>query len=223
MDPLNQGKETDLSSSKFEFVNSAPIQNVKKSRSPRFKENLSTIIILISAPLLAILLSIFVFRTYQVDGPSMATTLQDKDRLIINKLPKTFSSITGKDYIPSRYDIVVFNHKGSFSGGISSEKQIIKRVIALPGERIVVKGGIVKVHNKDNPDGFLVDKLGPHTSVINVTEGNIDETVKDGQVFVMGDNRGNSLDSRALGTIDSDDIVGKLVLRVFPFKDWRGF
>lgn len=208
---------------KIEFVASANSPKKPLRRSAKFKDNLSTLIILISAPLLAIFLSVFVFRTYQVDGPSMLTTLHDKDRLIINKLPKTISSITGNSYLPNRYDIIVFTHSGNYRSSGVEEKQIIKRVIAVPGERVTIKNGLTTVYNKENPSGFLVDKVGPHSGAITTTEGNIDETIKDGEVFVLGDNRGNSLDSRSLGTIRSEDIIGKLVVRIFPFKDWQSF
>lgn len=220
-EPPNQ--QSPVTPSQFEYVNKPPPDLYQSDKKSKIKDNLSTIVILISAPLLAIILSVFVFRTYQVDGPSMLTTLHDKDRLIINKLPKTFSKIAGKDYIPDRYDIVVFEHKGQFSSRGIEEKQIIKRVIALPGERIVIKDGTATVYNAENPNGFKVDELGPHAKVIKTTAGDIDETVKEGEIFLMGDNRGNSLDSRAIGTIKADDIVGKLVLRIYPFEDWRGF
>lgn len=193
-------------------------------RSEKFKENLTIVLIIISAPILSIFLSVFIVRAYQVDGPSMLTTLHDKDRLIINKVPRTWSKITGHDYIPNRYDIIVFEHKGAFSGSNgATSKQIIKRVIGLPGERIVVQNGVVKVFNNQNPNGYLVDNFGPEAQVIPISEGNIDATIKSGEVFVMGDNRTNSLDSRTLGTIPSKEIVGKLVIRIYPFKDWKSF
>ena len=189
----------------------------------RISEHLSTILILISAPLLAILITVFVFRTYQVDGPSMETTLHDNDRLIINKLPKTFSKIAGSHYIPERDDIIVFSQRSSFDQSGNSKKQLIKRVIGLPGDQVVIKDGVVTIYNDENPDGLLVDRDGPQAAVIKQTSGNIDETVNEGEVFVLGDNRGNSSDSRAFGTISSDDIVGKLTFRIFPFDKWENF
>ncbi len=189
----------------------------------QLKEHLSTVFILLAAPLLAILIINFVFRTYQVDGPSMETTLQNEDRLIINKLPKTWSSFTGKPYLPDRYDIIVFTHKGGFGGDDSQEKQLIKRVIGLPGDRVVVKNSLVTIYNDEHPQGFLVDQLGPEASVISETTGNVDELVGEDEIFVMGDNRVNSLDSRGLGTVRAQDIVGKLLVRIFPFEKWETF
>lgn len=186
------------------------------------RENLFTLLILLAAPMLAVLIINFVFRTYQVDGPSMETTLQHQDRLIILKAPKTISRVTGQHYIPGRYEIIVFTHSGGQGSG-SAERQLIKRVIGLPGDRVVVKDNVVTVYNKEHPDGFLVDKFGPESSVITTTAGNVDETVRAGEVFVMGDNRENSLDSRGLGTVRSEDIVGKLSFRIFPFDKFQKY
>ncbi len=198
--------------------------DLNEPKFSRLREHLSTVMILITAPLLAILITAFIFRTYQVDGPSMETTLQDNDRLIINKIPKTISRVTNKDYIPDRYDIIVLTHTGQFNGSSqSSEKQLIKRVIGLPGDRVVVKNGLVTVFNQENPNGFLVDKFGPEAAVVDSTIGDVDETVKDGEVFVMGDNRGNSLDSRNLGSVRSEDIIGVLTFRIYPFDKWGTF
>jgi signal peptidase I len=166
----------------------------------------------------------FIFQLYAVDGPSMNTTLANNDRLIVVKTSKTFASIKGGKYIPNRYDIIVFNERGDFGFDQQvTEKQLIKRVIGLPGDRVVVKDGVVTVYNKENPDGFLVDRAGPESKVIGVTTGNIDQTIKDGEVYVMGDNRENSLDSRVFGTVPSSDIVGRLAVRLYPFDKTQRF
>lgn len=196
-----------------------PLHNSEpKSKNNRLKETLSTIGIIILAPIVALFLTAFVFQSYQVDGPSMETTLQNRDRLIVTKTGKTWSKITGKPYIPQRYDIVIFNHTGEFGGELASQKQLIKRVVGLPGDRVVVKDGIVTVFNGQNPNGYLIDREGPENEVIRDTPGNIDETIKAEEIYVMGDNRENSLDSRAFGAVRSQDVVGKLSWRIFPFN-----
>lgn len=184
------------------------------------KDLISTILVLVSAPLLAWILTLFVFQSYVVEGSSMETTLQNKDRLIVAKYKRTMSKITSGEYIPKRYEVIVFNHHNDTWGFSSGEdKQLIKRVIGLPGDRVVIKEGVVTVFNKENPDGMFVDRIGPEneTQNVNVTAGNFDETISTGQLFVMGDNRANSLDSRVFGTISSDDIVGRAMYRVYPF------
>lgn len=192
-----------------------------EEKSGRLRESLWTIGILLLAPLMALFIISFVFRTYQVDGASMETTLHDQDRLIIYKVPKTISQVTGNPYVPERYDVIVLDHTGGPGNG--GTRQLIKRVIGLPGERVVVKNGVVTLHNKEHPEGYLVDRFGPHAKVIGATSGNLDETVPKDQVFVMGDNRSNSSDSRDLGPIRAEDIVGKLSLRVYPFDKFEKF
>src|SRR3990167_7259732 len=103
---------------------------------------LTTVIILVLAPILAIVLTTFVFRSYQVDGQSMVPTLQHNDRLIINKLPRTWAKIAGHAYLPRRGDVIVFTkHDLDQYEGDRADRELIKRVLGLPGERVVVKSG----------------------------------------------------------------------------------
>ncbi|MEI7682957.1 MAG: signal peptidase I [Candidatus Saccharibacteria bacterium] len=192
------------------------------SNSDSAKSILSTLGLLLLAPLLALFLTAFVFQSYQVEGPSMQTSLQNKDRLIVLKVPRTWARITHHDYIPNRGDVIIFNHP-DISGLGAGEKQLIKRVIALPGERVVVKNGELTVYNKEHPNGFSPDHTMPYGSVIKGTSGDVDLTVPDGEIFVCGDNRSNSLDSRYFGTVPASYIVGKLGLRVYPFKQSQVF
>jgi signal peptidase I len=185
-------------------------------------ETLSTIGVILLAPVVALLMITFVFQSYQVDGPSMESTLQDGDRLIVTKYQKTWSRITRSEYIPQRYEIIVFNHQGD-SSAANGEKQLIKRVVGLPGDRVVVQDGVVRVYNKENPDGYLVDQAGPEGNVIGSTPGNTDEVVQPGELYVLGDNRSNSLDSVELGPIRASDVVGELHARVFPFNKAQTF
>ena len=211
-------------SEQTEDVNPTLQRPVEKVENGKWKETFSTLGIIILAPLVALFLTAFVFQSYQVEGPSMETTLQDKDRLIVTKVNRTWARLTGNDYIPKRYDIVIFNHTGVYANSeFVSEKQLIKRVIGLPGDRVVIKDGVVKVYNQERPEGFLIDREGPEKNTIGHTPGNIDETVKPGEVYVMGDNRNNSLDSRAFGTVRAEDLVGRLSLRIFPFDHANKF
>jgi signal peptidase I len=171
----------------------------------------------------ALFLTAFVFQSYQVDGPSMETTLYNNDRLLVWKVPKTWSKITGHDYIPNRGDVIIFTEPTISSYGQQPGKQLIKRVIGLPGERVVVKDNIVTVYNKENPNGFKPDQTLPYGNVIKETSGSVDMVVDKNHVFVMGDNRGNSLDSRAFGEVSSKEIIGKLVMRVWPAGDMKAF
>ncbi|HEX9153692.1 MAG TPA: signal peptidase I, partial [Candidatus Saccharimonadales bacterium] len=175
------------------------------------------------APIIALFLTAFVFQSYQVDGPSMETTLFNGDRLVVLKVPRTWSRITGNAYVPNRGDVIIFHESEMSSFGQDSNKQLIKRVIALPGERIVVKNNKATVYNKANPKGFQPDQTLPYGSVIENTTGDIDKVVEKNHIFVLGDNRDNSLDSRAFGAVNTKDIVGKLILRVWPAGDMKAF
>ncbi len=194
-------------------------------KQSNWREAASTIGILTAAVLVAIFIILFVFRSYQVDGPSMQNTLQNNDKLVIWKVPRTWSDITRHDYIPGRGDIVVFNESGLGEFGQADSKQLIKRVIGLPGDRIVVKDGKITIYNKSHPDGFDPDKTLPYgqNGTIPYTAGNVDRKLGPHQLFVCGDNRPDSLDSRTFGPINADQVVGKLVLRVFPVGQAKAF
>jgi len=177
---------------------------------------------IVSIILLALFINLFVFQSYYVDGTSMSPTLHPNDRLIINKMPKTWANLFHKDFIPTRGNIVVFN--SPYIDETGKPEQLIKRVIGLPGERVVIKNGSVTIYNKEHPQGFNPDKeLG---LTLPVTDGNVDVTVPDGELFVCGDNRerGMSLDSRSdLGTISNKKVIGELSFRIYPINTIHHF
>jgi len=192
-------------------------------RHQGMRDFLSVVGVLASALLLAFGLISFVFQSYQVDGPSMQTTLEDKDHLIVWKVPRTIAKITHHPYVPNRGDVVVFTDPKLADFGQPADKQLIKRVIGLPGDRVVVKDGTVMVYNSDHPDGYDPDKTMPYGKVITTTPGNVDVVVKEGEFFACGDHRTNSLDSRTFGPADVNNIVGKLVVRVLPIDTFKTF
>lgn len=190
----------------------------KKSRDG-LKSILFTICIIIAAPLLAYLMSMYVFQSYRVDGQSMESTLQDNDRLIVWKFSRTWAGVRGKTYMPEREQIVVFTEKQLLDAN-GKPKAVIKRVIGLPGDRVTVRDGKVTVYTTDKPKGYNPDESQTFSSQIQKpTDGNVDVTVPEGHVFVLGDNRPNSLDSRYFGTIPTEDIRGTASLRIAPVNN----
>lgn len=148
------------------------------------------------------LLYTFVFRMVDVDGSSMETTLRDGERLILSSLP----------YEPAYEDIVVIARG-------ETQEPLIKRVIGLPGDTIFIEELTGEVYRNDK---LLKEKYIHVPTATELMTGKI--TVPEGCVFVMGDNRekGHSLDSRSIGCVKIENIVGKAVYRLLPFDRQGG-
>lgn len=209
---------------------------VGKKEAPSWFRDVVSLLVFIAVILVgAWLINHFVFQSFNVVGPSMEPTLEGEngvsDRLIVNRLPLTAAALSGKQYVPNRGDIIVFRNPlhGSVS---SSDEYIVKRVIGLPGERVVVSDCELTVYNSQHPEGFdpydsfanLADNDAEYNQCVN--GDGTDITVPDNEVFVVGDHReGNySMDSRdgggraSLGTIPLDDIVGPVAMRIWPLN-----
>jgi len=195
--------------------------NKDKHKESNDKRNsILTILLFILAPLFAIFMIIFVFQSYIVDGTSMTPSLQNGDRVFILKLPKSFDSLMGKTYIPSRHEIIVFKKPSDPS------TQLIKRVIGLPGDTVVVNNGKITIYNSQNPNGFDPDANTDYGSKLAPTIGNVDITVGANELFVCGDNRGpgGSLDSRTgVGLVPVQNIIGRLWIRYYPFNSFKTY
>ena len=153
----------------------------------------------------------------------MEPTLYTGDRLIVNRLPVTWSMIKFETYTPERGDVIVFKNP-RYSPG-SEDEYIVKRVIAFAGERVTVKRGVMKVYNGTNPAGFLVDETFPDPPG-SPTSGDVDTVVSEGTIFVAGDHREDeySYDSRnGLDFVPLYDIIGPVGIRIFPFTAIRLF
>ena len=158
---------------------------------------------LFSAAIYATLIVTFGFQVARVEGLSMAPTLEDQDRLIVNKFVYRVSS-------PRRGDIVMLYYP------LNPDKSFVKRVIAEEGDTVRVVDGRVYVNDVPMRDDFVPaeyrshDDWGP-------------QVIPEGYYFVMGDHRNNSLDSRHWGPVPKKYIVGKVKVRWWPLQDARIF
>jgi signal peptidase I len=164
---------------------------------------------LAAALLLAGIIRFFLFAPVVVDGQSMMPTLHNGDRLIVSKIGYMIGE-------PKRFDIVVFH--------ATEEKDYIKRVIGLPGDEIEYKDDKLYVNGKQVNEEYLKPykqktKDGNLTYDFTLYELTGKKKVPEGQLFVLGDNRRNSNDSRNIGTIDEDLILGKASFRFWPLSD----
>ena len=155
----------------------------------------------VAAIIVVTVMFLFCFRVFSVDGPSMKPTLQPDDRIVV--------SCVG--YKAQQGDIVVL------SGADSEQKPIVKRVIAVAGDVVDINftTGVVTVNGKEE---HFTDELTTQQADIAFPL-----TVPEGTVFVLGDNRGVSLDSRSsrIGCVDERKIVGKVLFRFYPLGDWK--
>ncbi|WP_153462542.1 signal peptidase I [Sediminibacillus terrae] len=170
---------------------------------------------LLIAGLLAVIVRMFLFAPIVVDGPSMLPTLHNGDHMIVNK----FNYLVGE---PDRFDIVVFH--------ATAQKDYIKRVIGVPGDHVEVKDDTLYINGEAVEEPFLESAKqmmegNQHYTVdfsLEELPGGYDE-VPENHLLVLGDNRGNSTDSRLLGMISYDQLVGEVQLLYWPFDRFRLF
>ena len=206
VDPFPSKKDS-KTSDENEFFPSV----VKRTR----KSVVEWTVVLVGAIGLALIIKAFLFQAYYIPSPSMAPTLLEGDRILVNKLSYNLHSV-------NRGDLVVFSSQEK-SGG---EDDLIKRVIALPGEFVTVQDGKMQIDG-----GLLLEPYLPLQTTVNpFTEpvncvNRPDEIsgcrVPSDHVFVMGDNRSNSRDSRFFGPVPIEDIEGRAFIRIWPLGDIR--
>jgi signal peptidase I len=167
------------------------------------REVVSGIQTLLSAAVYATLIVTFGFQVARVDGLSMAPTLEDHDRLIVNKLVYELGD-------PRPGDIVMLYYPRN------PEKMFVKRVIAKEGDTVRIVDGYVYVNDAPLHDDYVPEEFRSHDDLG-------PEVVNPGYYFVMGDHRNNSSDSRNWGQVPKKYIVGKVKVRWWPIQDARIF
>jgi signal peptidase I len=172
----------------------------------RHRALLDWAVVIIVALLVAFLVRTFVLAHFVVDGTSMYSTLHDDDRVFVNKLSYRLHD-------PNRGDVVVLHQSAG-----ASERDLIKRVIALPGETIAIRNCQVAIDGRNLEEPYL----DPEVVSPGNCGGDLAPTdIPEDHVFVMGDNRGGSQDSRALGPISEDDLVGRAFIVFWPQSHWQ--
>lgn len=175
-----------------------------KAKKPLYKEIASWVATICAAVLIALFIRSFVFLIVQVDGSSMLNTLHNDNRLFVWRAGYIFNA-------PERGDIVICHYPDGKNGEYG-ERYYVKRVIGLPGDVISISEGMVYINGELLDEPYIADE---RRSKENMKEYKLGES----EYFVMGDNRRNSKDSRYVGPIDQDQIIGKAIYKIYPFDE----
>ena len=187
----------------------ADLSEKQRSQMRAVWEWIFVVVIAIGA---AMLIRLFLFQQYYIDGPSMQTTLMPQDRVLVNKMSYKLHDI-------HRGDVIVFDR-------VTNEVQhddLIKRVLGLPGETLEIRSCIVYIDGVQVDEPYLNPeqtsqiepsaRCGSHTDMAPIE-------VPEDMVFVMGDNRVQSFDSRDFGPIDTDKVRGRAFVVIWPASAW---
>lgn len=163
---------------------------------------------------------VFLFQPFFVQGSSMEPNFEDGEYLVISEFGYKETEVGLSDRIRftvdpfkeiSRQDIAVFRYPKN------PDQFFIKRVIGLPGEAVEIRNNKTIIYNKIHPDGFVLDEsayIGPGV----ITQDSRRVALGDDEYFMMGDNRMQSYDSRAIGPIRKDKVIGRVLLRAWPVE-----
>ena len=187
-------------------------ENTKKAKNEAFKELMPYVIIIV----FVVIIRTFIITPVSVSGTSMVPTLENGDILLVYKLRYKLQG-------PKRFDVVTIDQKGG---------DLVKRVIGLPGDKLryVVnkneEGKITTqliINDEVVEEKFISDDAKADTCSYpnDICEETI--TVPDGYYYVMGDNRGSSMDSRVIGPVSQNEVFGITEVRIFPFNRFGNF
>jgi len=180
----------------------------------RMRSLVEWVAVIVGALVVALVVKTFLFQAFYIPSGSMEPTLEKGDRVLVNKLSYDLHDV-------NRGDVVVFELEPD-AVGPDGIKDLIKRVVGLPGDVIETRDGVVYVNDEPLDEPYLPDGTltgdpsnGQNPSIER-------QTVPDGHVYVLGDNRSNSADSRYRGPIPIDSIVGRAFILVWPPGDVGG-
>lgn len=167
---------------------------------------------------------LFLFQPFFVKGASMEPNFSEGDYLIVNEwgYKETKMDFAGVNFsvepseTVSRQTPVVIRSPESAH---SNAAFFIKRIIGLPGETVLIQDGTVRIINAEHPEGFVLDESAYLHASVKTTGSGV--TLKNDEYFVMGDNRGNSSDSRSWGPLKKERVIGTVLVRVFPMTSFR--
>ncbi|MFH1255515.1 MAG: signal peptidase I [bacterium] len=147
----------------------------------------------------------YLIQPFYVKGASMEPNFYDKEYLIVDEISFRLKN-------PERGDIIVFKYPRN------PEEYFIKRIIGLPGEKVQIKNGFVYIYNEKNPEGLKLEEsyLPENDKTYGLNEESV--TLNSNEYYVLGDNRNFSKDSRSFGAVDGELIIGRVLLRGWPFS-----
>ena len=185
-------------------------RGLEKIFGPSVANIVEWIAVIGGAIILALVVKLFLLQAFYIPSLSMYPALHVGDRVLVNKLSYKVHDV-------NRGDIIVFERPASEAA--SDIPDLIKRVVGLPGEEVVIEGGHVFIDGNQLPESYLPE--GTSTTADNAPNKctRVEPcVVPNGDVWVMGDNRNDSKDSRYFGTIDQKSIVGRAFVRVWPLN-----
>lgn len=165
---------------------------------------------------MATVIRLFVLQQFYISGPSMETTMFTDNRVLVNKLAYQIGEI-------DRGDVVVFD-RATMNGSQVEHDDLIKRVIALGGEQIEIKSCVVFINGAELSEPYL-PKRDTESADLSSRCGTVDmelQTIEIGSIFLMGDNRPQSFDSRMFGAINEELVVGQAFVLIWPPGAWSG-
>ena len=208
MEEINQEKEKSLIGKSFFY----------------FFDMLSVVI---WALVIIIPIRVFLFQPFFVQGASMQPNFHNGEYLIVGEWgykqtqlklgeKEIFTVKPTKEF--SRGDVIVFKYP------LNPKEIFIKRVIGLPGEKIEINEGKIKISNEKYPEGFFLDEKGYIPSMTKTTcEDYCDFNLSQNEYIVMGDNRSHSSDSRYWGVLPKENVIGKVFVRAWPVGEFDFF
>jgi len=213
---MNEGTEISENSTSVEADDAATGEAIRSDLNVKQRAQMRAVwewaFVVVIAIGAAMLIRLFLFQQYYIDGPSMQTTLMPQDRVLVNKLSYKMHDI-------HRGDVIVFDR-------VTNEVQhddLIKRVMGLPGETLEIRSCIVYVDGVQVDEPYLNPeqtsqiepsaRCGSHTDMAPIV-------VPEHMVFVMGDNRVQSFDSRDFGPINTGKIRGRAFVVIWPASAW---
>lgn len=201
----------DRSTVEYHDIDEEPIELVNVDLKSYKRQRRNKVVTEIISYLIILFLCVKIIPTYViqhtiVDGPSMENTLEDSDHLLVEKISYRFDKL-------DRFDVIAF-----YPFGKDVDEYYIKRVIALPGETIQIKGSEIYIDGKLLEENYGKDPI----SYAGIAAEPI--TLGDDEYFLLGDNRTVSFDSRSeeIGVVHKDQIGGKAILRIWPFAKFGG-